>query len=165
MPATRQNTPERHARQKRSTYGKWHWVMAAIAAIDLALWDIRGKLVNQPVYRLLGGSASRIPAYASGGYYGADGGPCIRELVDEVTDYVGQGFTGVKMKIGGLSITEDYERVSAVRAAVGDNIDLMLDANMAYSRGPDARGAGGMTECRSYTGHSAVGDENRCGHV
>lgn len=147
----------RRGAEMNASHGQPHFgganraqVMAAIAAIDLALWDIKGKLANQPVYRLLGGSASRIPAYASGGYYGPDGGANIHELVDEMTGYVQQGFSGVKMKIGGLSITEDYERVSAVRTAVGDHINLMLDANMAYRPSEAIQAAKVFEDLRPY---------------
>jgi L-alanine-DL-glutamate epimerase-like enolase superfamily enzyme len=107
-------------------------IMAAIAGIDLALWDLKGKASDQPVWRLLGGARRTVPCYASGGYYGADGEAAVDSLVEELAGYVVAGFRAVKMKVGGLSVHEDLERVRAVRSAVGDDVDIMLDANSAY---------------------------------
>jgi L-alanine-DL-glutamate epimerase-like enolase superfamily enzyme len=106
--------------------------MAAIAGIDIALWDLKGKLCRQPVYKLLGASRTEIPCYASGGYYGPTGEADIDGLVEEMTGYVAAGFAAVKMKVGGLTIAEDGQRVAAVRDAVGPNVQIMLDANLAY---------------------------------
>jgi D-galactarolactone cycloisomerase len=107
-------------------------VMAAIAGIDIALWDLAGKALGLPVYRLLGGEDPRVPAYASGGYYGPDGGADPDGLIPEMLQYAGMGYRAVKMKVGGLSIETDVARVRAVREAVGETVDIMLDANMAY---------------------------------
>lgn len=107
-------------------------IMAAIAGVDIALWDIKGKALNLPVYRLLGGKDPGVATYASGGYYGPDGGPDVDGLVAEMTSYTALGYTAVKMKVGGQSIAVDAARVSAVRDAVGPNVDIMLDANSAY---------------------------------
>jgi D-galactarolactone cycloisomerase len=112
-------------------------IMAALAGIDIALWDLKGKLQGLPVYRLLGGADPRIPAYASGGYYGPDGEPAIDQLVEEMATYTAQGYRAVKMKVGGQPIDVDVERVRSVREAVGPDVDIMLDANAAYDV-PDA---------------------------
>ncbi|MFC1816741.1 mandelate racemase/muconate lactonizing enzyme family protein [Thermodesulfobacteriota bacterium] len=104
-------------------------IMRAISAIDVALWDITGKASNMPVWRLLGGYADRIPVYASDGYY-REGG--IKTLVQEMIGYKDSGYTAVKMKIGRLSLAEDVARVEAVRKSLGDDIEIMLDANQAY---------------------------------
>ncbi len=106
-------------------------VMAAIAGVDIALWDIIGKATGQPVYNLLGGLCNPVQAYASGGYYQDDRG--TDDLVKEMVSYVEDlGYRAVKMKVGGLSPHEDIERVKAVREAVGSEIDLMVDANQAW---------------------------------
>jgi len=105
-------------------------VIRAISAVDIALWDIMGKAVDKPLYKLLGGYRDKVPVYASGGYYQESKG--IDGLVKEMTSYVEQGFKAVKMKIGRLSIKEDVERVKAVREAIGDDIQLMVDANNAW---------------------------------
>lgn len=107
-------------------------LMAALAGVDIALWDLLGKLTGQPVYRLLGGACPSLPAYASGGYYGPEGEPAIDLLVDEMTSYVALGYRAVKMKVGGHPIAVDADRVRAVRGAVGPHVDIMLDANSAY---------------------------------
>ncbi len=106
--------------------------LAAIAGIDIALWDIKGKSLGLPVFRLLGGQEGKAKAYASGGYYGPRGEAAVEKLVAEMRGYVGAGYKAVKMKIGGLPLREDVRRVQAVREAVGPDICLFLDANQAY---------------------------------
>ena len=107
-------------------------LMAAIAGIDLAMWDIAARSARQPMWRFLGGTVPKVPCYASGGYYGDQGQSHTQELVEEMTGYVESGFPAVKMKVGGLSLHEDAQRVEAVRLAVGSSVDIMLDANSAY---------------------------------
>lgn len=107
-------------------------IMAAIAGIDIALWDLKGKICGQSVAKLLGASRSTVPCYASGGYYGPEGDADVEGLVEEMREYVNLGFRAVKMKVGGLPIAEDVRRVASVREAIGPAIDLMLDANVAY---------------------------------
>lgn len=108
-------------------------IMAAIAGIDIALWDLKGKICGQSVSKLLGASRSTVACYASGGYYGPNGEADVEGLVEEMRSYVDLGFRAVKMKVGGLSIEEDVRRVSGVRDAVGPDVQLMLDANVAYN--------------------------------
>ena len=105
--------------------------ISAIGCVDNALWDLRGKILNQPVYRLLGGFRDRVPAYAAGGYYEEGKGP--RELAAEMTHFVDAGYRAVKMKVGGASLAEDVERVRAARDAVGPDVKLMIDANNAWN--------------------------------
>jgi len=107
-------------------------LMAAIAGIDIALWDLKGKAAGLPVYKLLGGSRSVVPCYASGGYYGPTGDAAIDELITEMRGYVALGYQAVKMKVGGLPLKDDIRRVAALRDAVGPDVDIMLDANSAY---------------------------------
>ncbi len=104
---------------------------AAISALDTAVWDLAGKVLNQPVYRLLGGTRDRVPAYASAGLYGE--GKSLDDLAAEMVGYVKQGFSAVKMKIGGLSLAKDIDRVRVVREAIGPDVTLMVDALYAYS--------------------------------
>jgi len=106
-------------------------MMAALAGLDIALWDLKGKAAGLPVYRLLGGARRQVPCYASGGYYGPDGGPDVAGLVAEMERYAALGYPAVKMKVGGADLATDVERVAAVRRAVPE-VDLMLDANLAY---------------------------------
>jgi L-alanine-DL-glutamate epimerase-like enolase superfamily enzyme len=108
-------------------------LLAAMAGIDFALWDLKGKLLGQPVWRLLGASNRRLRVYASGGYYSGDRGSDGHfKVVDEMAGYVEAGFSAVKMKVGGAPLAIDVERVRRVREAIGDAI-LMLDASRSYA--------------------------------
>jgi L-alanine-DL-glutamate epimerase-like enolase superfamily enzyme len=102
----------------------------AISAIDIALWDLRGKIAGLPLHKLLGGYRDRVPAYIAGGYYASD--KSTKDLQSEMASYVEQGVKAVKMKIGGMTQAEDAARVKAVRAAIGPDTRLLLDANCAY---------------------------------
>ena len=102
-----------------------------ISAIDIALWDVMGKAVNKSIHKLLGGYHDRIPAYIAGGYY--EEGKGLDELAQEMLDNLALGAKAVKMKIGGVPINEDVERVRVVREAIGHDIKLLVDANNAYA--------------------------------
>ncbi|NJM08252.1 mandelate racemase/muconate lactonizing enzyme family protein, partial [Candidatus Gracilibacteria bacterium] len=102
----------------------------AISAIDIGLWDIRAKVAGLPLYKLLGGYTDRVPTYIAGGYYAAGKG--LTELAAEMVGYVEMGARAVKMKVGAVPYAEDVARVRAVRAAIGPDIKLMVDANCAY---------------------------------
>src|SRR6201996_839458 len=102
----------------------------AIATIDIGLWDICAKAAGMPLYKLLGGFRDRVPTYIAGGYY--EEGKGLRELAKEMEDNVAMGARAVKMKIGGVGIAEDAERVRVAREAVGPEVKLMVDANCAY---------------------------------
>lgn len=112
--------------------GRRGGMLRAVAAIDLALWDARGKLHNEPLYRLLGAYRDEVPAYASGGYYRPDIDP-LQEIEGELSRYVERGFVDFKIKVGGRSIAEDRDRVRHAREIIGPNARLALDANNAYN--------------------------------
>jgi len=112
-------------------HGRKGVVVAGMSGIDIALWDIKARAAKMPLYKLLGGCYEQIRAYASAGFYAPDKG--VKELTAEMASYVKEGFTAVKMKIGRLSPAEDVARVKAVREAIGDDIDLLVDANNAYT--------------------------------
>jgi L-alanine-DL-glutamate epimerase-like enolase superfamily enzyme len=101
-----------------------------ISGIDIALWDIKGKVANRPVHKLLGGFADKVPVYIAGGYY--EEGKGLEDLATEMETAVSMGAKAIKMKIGGAPINEDVERVRVVRDAVGPEVKLMVDANCAY---------------------------------
>jgi len=103
----------------------------AMAAIDIAMWDAAGKSVGVPLHKLLGGHRDRVPAYLAGGYYLPGKG--LPELAQEMREKVSAGARFVKMKIGGAPMREDAARVRAVREAVGPEVEIMVDANNAYS--------------------------------
>ena len=108
----------------------------ALSGIDLALWDIRGKATGWPLYRLLGGAARPIPAYAGGVSLGYQE-PAA--LVTEARRLVQQGFRALKLRIGDTP-ARDLERVAAVRKAFGDELAILTDANTGYTLA-DARTA------------------------
>ncbi|MEE9398691.1 MAG: mandelate racemase/muconate lactonizing enzyme family protein, partial [Dehalococcoidales bacterium] len=112
-------------------HGRKGVVVAGMSGIDIALWDIKARAAKMPLYKLLGGCYEQIRAYASTGFYAPDKG--VKELAAEMASYVKEGFTAVKMKIGRLSSAEDVARVKAVREAIGDDIDLLVDGNNAYA--------------------------------
>lgn len=108
----------------------------AMSGIDLALWDIRGKAVGWPLYKLLGGSAKPVPAYAGGVSLGFQD-PAA--LVDEALPHIEAGYKAIKLRVGD-SPARDLQRVKAVREAVGDDITILVDANTGYDLN-DARQA------------------------
>lgn len=101
----------------------------ALSGLDMALWDIRGKASGMPLYRLLGGGKRRIKAYAGGISLGWQD-PAA--LVEEAAGYVADGYTALKLRVGDTP-KRDMERVAAVRRALGDDIEILVDANTGYS--------------------------------
>jgi L-alanine-DL-glutamate epimerase-like enolase superfamily enzyme len=101
----------------------------AIAALDIALWDLRGLRERKPLYALLGAQARDIPAYGSG----VDLPKPMDELLKQTEGFLARGLPGVKVKIGRRDPREDESRVAAVRKLIGEGVDLMVDANMAWT--------------------------------
>lgn len=105
--------------------------VAAISAVDIALWDILGKSLGQPVWRLIGGrKADRLPAYASGGWAPAD------QIGEQLKSYIDKGgFSAVKMRVGAMDGATHVSaaRVRAAREALGPDIELMVDAHGTYT--------------------------------
>lgn len=110
-------------------YGRRGAAITAISTVDIAVWDLKGKIFNLPVHRLLGGHRDTVPSYVTGVdlHYTND------ELVKEVTEYVKSGFKMIKIKLGRKDPNEDLERVRLVRETIGPNIDLTLDVNNGWS--------------------------------
>ncbi len=102
---------------------------SAIAAVDLALWDVRAKSLGISVADALGRVRPAIPAYGSGGFTSLSD----RELAEQLGGWVEQGFAAVKMKVG-REPERDLDRVACARRTVGDDIELFVDANGAYTR-------------------------------
>lgn len=102
----------------------------ALSAIDVALWDIVGQAADLPLHRLWGHCQAEIPAYGSGVWRGM-----TREgMIEKAQRFKAEGFSALKMQIGHIwGDAEDVENVRQVRAAVGDDFDIMVDANMAYT--------------------------------
>jgi L-alanine-DL-glutamate epimerase-like enolase superfamily enzyme len=107
----------------------WPGIAAcAISAVDLALWDLKARLLNVPLARLLGQARTRVPVYGSGGFTSYSDA----RLAEQLAGWVEQGCAWVKMKIG-REPARDLERVAAAKRAIGETT-LFVDANGAYSR-------------------------------
>ncbi|MEK9720487.1 MAG: mandelate racemase/muconate lactonizing enzyme family protein, partial [Quisquiliibacterium sp.] len=98
-------------RMQLSSHGLGAGAALALSGIDMALWDIRGKLAGMPLYRLLGGSRKRVPAYAGGISLGFQE---PASLVDEAREYIARGYRAVKLRLGD-NPRDDIARVTAVR--------------------------------------------------
>ena len=131
------NTEYLYEKMYRSSvaYGRKGAVIAAISALDIALWDIKGLAMNQPVFMLMGGrTKASIPTYYSR-LYTRD----LDSLGAEAAHYKSEGFTGMKLRCG-YPLTEgvagmkkNVEMVKVVREAVGDDVDVMLEAYMGFN--------------------------------
>lgn len=136
--------------QRSRQHGRRGIIMHAISGLDVALWDLVGKVAGLPLYRLLGGYRDRVEAYASGGFY--QEGKDVAALAEEAGSYVSQGYRAMKMKIGRnpstqtnlremlplhdtcvVSLEEDLARVAAVRQVLGNEAKLMVDVNCVWS--------------------------------
>jgi L-alanine-DL-glutamate epimerase-like enolase superfamily enzyme len=106
-------------------------LLAAIAGIDLALWDVKGKILEQPVWRLAGGYSNGIDCYATGGYYRI--GQADHDPARQLEMFMRQGYTAFKMKLGALGLEADAARLASARRTVGDTARLMIDANRSYT--------------------------------
>lgn len=103
----------------------------AIAAIDIAIWDLMGKHYRQPLYKLLGGARDAIPSYIS--EINLSGNDTIDDLLDRVDGYIAKGYRTVKMKIGKPDFEEDIERIAKVRERLGKGGTLLVDLNQKWS--------------------------------
>ncbi len=124
-----------HMYRKTMAFGRKGVVMAAISAVDIALWDILGKSTKQPVYRLLGGrTKSRIPVYASRLYSEE-----LSKVAAEAQRYKDDGYKAMKLRFGwgptegATGMQRNVELVRTVRETVGAEIDVMADAYMGWT--------------------------------
>ncbi len=113
-------------------FGRKGFETRAISAVDMAMWDIMGKVAGRPIRQLMGGYRDKIPAYIAGGYY--EKGKGLKGLQEEMKENLRKGAKAIKMKIGAVSVSEDVERIDAVREAIGPECKLLVDANNAYNR-------------------------------
>ena len=112
-------------------HGQKGVVIQGLSGIDIALWDLKGKHFGVPVHRLMGGARrTEVQAYATGLYRAKSGDP-LRYLAEEATGYAAEGFKAVKLKVG-FGVAEDAAVTRAVRAAIGPDVALMVDANHAF---------------------------------
>ena len=109
----------------------------AMSAVDIALWDLRARRQRAPLWRVLGGFDPRVPCYAGG----IDLDFPLDQLLRQTDENLAKGFRAIKMKVGRPSLREDVERVRAMRAHLGPDFPLMVDANMRWSADEAIRAA------------------------
>jgi L-alanine-DL-glutamate epimerase-like enolase superfamily enzyme len=100
----------------------------ALSAFDMALWDLKARRANLPLWRLLGGYDPRVPCYAGG----IDLDLPLEDLLRQTDGNLAKGFRAIKMKVGRKNLFEDVERVAAMRQHLGQGFPLMVDANMKW---------------------------------
>lgn len=101
----------------------------AVSTVDIALWDIRGKTLGQPLWQMAGGAAKTCQAYCGG----IDLMFPLEKLLSNIQGYLDRGFTAVKIKVGRPNLADDVARVKAVRELIGPEVIFMVDANYALS--------------------------------
>ena len=136
--------------------GQTGYAAHALAAIDLALWDIKGKVLKQPIWKLLGGARDKVPVYATFGFGFFD----REQLAAAAKLWMSQGFRRLKMTVGNEAlrhkdtrplmdvIREDAARVRAVREAIGPDAELFIDGNCNLDLDHAAKLAGMIKDCR-----------------
>jgi L-alanine-DL-glutamate epimerase-like enolase superfamily enzyme len=118
----------------------------AQAAVDIALWDLKGKHAGEPWWRLLGGHDNRVKAYAGG----IDLQFTLEALKEQTQGFLRNGFRAIKMKVGRERLSEDVQRVAAMRELLGPDTPLMVDANMRWSVHEAIRAARALAEHDVY---------------
>ncbi len=118
----------------------------AMAAVDIALWDLKSRCAGEPLWRLLGGHCGRVPAYAGG----VDLRFTQEALLEQAEQFLAQGFHAIKMKVGRARLSEDIARVAAMRARLGPDFPLMADANMGWRVDQAIRAARTLAEHNLY---------------
>lgn len=109
----------------------------ALSAVDMALWDLKAKKLAQPLWKLLGGFSDRVPCYAGG----IDLELPLPKLLKQTDRNLERGFRAIKMKVGRKRLSEDVERVAAMRKHLGADFPLMVDANMKWTADEAIRAA------------------------
>ncbi|WP_159714120.1 mandelate racemase/muconate lactonizing enzyme family protein [Geminicoccus flavidas] len=109
----------------------------ALSAFDMALWDLKAKRAGQPLWKLLGGNDPKVPCYAGG----IDLYLPLDDLLKQTEGNLAKGFRAIKMKVGRKLLSEDVERIAAMRRHLGDGFPLMVDANMKWTADEAIRAA------------------------
>lgn len=134
----------------------------ALAAVDTALWDIRCKAAQQPLWLLAGGANSTVPLYdTEGGWLQLP----TDELVESALKSKARGWSGVKVKVGKPQASEDRERLQAVREAVGSEMDIMVDANQSFTYAEAKRRARMFEEADIFWFEEPLPAEDISGHA
>ncbi|MHC5218162.1 mandelate racemase/muconate lactonizing enzyme family protein [Enterococcus sp. LJL128] len=141
----------------------------AIAACDIALWDLRTKKAGEPLYKLLGGTSNKVKCYGGA----IDLNFPLTKLLSNNQKYLDMGLKAVKIKLGQPTLTEDIERIAAVRNLIGTETTFMVDANMSWSVEKAIKAAKAMapydiffleepTIPEDYEGYARIAEE---GHI
>ena len=139
-------------------------VIQALSALDIALWDIKGKYFNVPIAVLLGGCyRDRVETYPTG-LYRRNVPDQTQALIDEALGYLKQGYTVMKLKIG-FGLRDDLEKIRAIRKAIGPETRLMLDANCAYNASEAVWLANRVEDCDIYWLEEPIPPEDIQGHL
>ena len=120
---------ERHTDMIRNNGGPW-LAHPPVWGIEMALWDLFGKAANQPLWKIWGGYTDRIKAYASMIEVRSP-----ERRADDALQYLDMGYKAIKLRIHSWTLKEDIAQVEAVRKAVGDRMEIMVDANQAQTPG------------------------------
>ncbi|HTV55741.1 MAG TPA: mandelate racemase/muconate lactonizing enzyme family protein [Terriglobia bacterium] len=142
--------------------GRGGIVVLAVAAVDIALWDLKAKIAGQPLNKLLGGARDRVPVYNT------DGGwlnHTLEQLVDETRKIVAAGFRGTKIKVGKDDPMEDTERIAAVREVLGPKRTLMVDANERFTHAEAIKRARMWEEFNLFWFEEPLPAEDILGHA
>src|SRR2546428_5631810 len=132
----------------------------AISAVDIALWDLRARRQATPLWRVLGGFDPRVPCYGAG----IDLDLSVDALLRQTDDNLKAGFRAIKMKVGRPSLREDVERVRAMRAHLGAEFPLMVDANMRWSVDDAIRAARALREFEPVWLEEPTSPDDVAGH-
>ncbi len=154
---------ERHWREMHQLLaiaGPTGVALAALSAIDMALWDLAGKCLGKPLWQLLGGAREKTNAYASGGSLSLS----IDALCREAEGFVAKGHTAIKIKAG-HGIEGDRERILAVRDAVGAKVSIAVDGNQQWSAKGAIRWARAMDDCELRWLEEPVRADDFYGHA
>ncbi len=139
--------------------------ISALSAVDIALWDIKGKALELPVHKLLGGAYRRQARVYATGLYEPQNVPDITEaLIKEAMGYKEAGFSGMKLKVG-YGIDTDLKYIKAIREAIGEDLFLMVDANHAYNAGEAIRLAREMEPFHIHWFEEPVPPEDIDGYI
>jgi L-alanine-DL-glutamate epimerase-like enolase superfamily enzyme len=133
----------------------------AIAAVDTAVWDLRARRRGLPLWKLLGGAAPRVRAYAGG----IDLLFPLDRLLRQTEEHLARGFRAIKMKVGRPRLAEDVERVRAVRQLLGPDVPLMVDANMRWTADEAIRAARALAPQGVFWLEEPTVPDDVAGHV
>lgn len=136
--------------------------MFALSAIDIAVWDLRCKEFGQPLYRVLGARRDRVPVYASEGLWLDES---VESLANEAQGLIAKGFRAIKMRAGRPDSADDLAAVQAVRAAIGHEVDLMVDVNQAWTADRAIRWGRRFEEADLYWFEEPVRYDDLDGHA